>query len=258
MAQIFQPDYDSYVHQSAQARFQPRGKDYAESLGDIETAPMTIALTDISRYSREGAEKVLAAVKTIQKETNFTMTIFSLNRTTAALYFMDDLGAKLVQTAVTSETITFQSPKVKRSYNLGKRKVTIISIDDGGDEPITFVRDVHYKLNSETGDIEIIAVPEGATQIEVTFSAAAITAQDDIGVYGLVANQGSYGKITFYGTHDDGFKYQVELWNCRITTTSIQLQGTDDFVSLELNVQVLADGTQPPQFRYAKITELKD
>ncbi|KAA1237138.1 hypothetical protein FHL81_10895 [Agrobacterium tumefaciens] len=258
MAQLFTPDLDHYVQMATQARLQPRGADYAESLGDIEAANLTPTLTDIERFSREYAEKTLAATKTIQKDASFTMTCLSLNRTTASMLFMDSDGDKLTQAAVATETKTFTNLKVGRSYNLGKRNVSIISIDDGSEEPVNFVLDAHYKLVAETGDIEIIAIPSGATQVEVTFSAAAIDEEDDIAVYGLMAGQGVFGKITFYGINDEGVRYQIEFWNVRITVTgSIPLQGGDDYLQVELNVRVYADGTKPSKYRFAKITELK-
>lgn len=259
MAQLITPINDHYVQMATQGAFRPKGAEYAERLGDIEAAAVTPTLTDIERWSRDFAEQTLVATKTIRKDASFTMTLAQIHRTTASFLFMDTDGDKVIQAAVTSETKVFTNLKVGRLYQLGKRNVTINSIDDGGNVPITFVLDVHYKLASEPGFIELIAIPAGAEDMEVDFSAAAITEEDDIATYGLMANQGAYGAMFFYGINDEGVRFEYEFGNVRVTVTSaIPIQGTDDFLTVELNVRVYADGTKPPKFRYGKITELKN
>lgn len=258
MAQLITAIQDHYVQMATQGAFRPKGAEYAERLGDIQAAPLTPTLTDIEHWSRDFPEKTLVASKTIQKDASFTITLAQIHRTTASFLFMDTDDDKVIQAAVVSETKIFTNLKVGRLYHLGKRNVTINSIDDGGSTPIPFVLDVHYKLAAEPGFIELLAIPGGAEDMEVDFSAAAIAEEDDIATYGLMAGQGAFGAFFFYGINDEGIRYEYEFGNCRVTVTSaIPLQGGDEYLTVELNVRVYADGTKPPKYRYGKITELK-
>jgi len=258
MAQIFSPVLDKYFRFVVQGTFQLEGTDYEISLGDIEASGATPAFEDIERKSREFSLKTTAAIHTIGSDVNLTLTAMSLGREVAQLLFMDNDGSRVEQASASNLTKTFTNLRKGRIYNLGKENVEINSADDGAaEDPIEFVEGTHYRLHAETGRIEILLVPTGATQLVVDFDAAEIAEEDDIAVYGGMSSPGKIGTLRYYGVSDIGQNFFIEFYRCRIRPSGeIALQGADDYGQVALEARVFADGTKPEKYKYFRVREL--
>lgn len=250
---------NKYFRFVTQATYQKEGTDYEVQLGDMESVGLTHDITDIERFSREFSEKSLSATHTIQKGATLSMTLMSLTQTAAVLMFMSDGQKFLTQTAAAIFSKTFANLVVGRVYNLGLTHTAIASADDGAAvDPIAFVEGTHYLHLSDVGRIQVIAIPDGATQLVVEGSAGAVDAEDEIAVYGGMGGNGETGTIRFYGVSDIGTNFIIEIWRVRVRTTGeLSLQGADDYGQVTLEGKVLADSTKPVEYRFYKVTERK-
>jgi hypothetical protein len=259
MAQIFDPILDKYFRYVNQATWQNAGEDFETSLGDIEASGATPTFQDIERPSREYPWKTIAAIHTIGGDLNLTLTAMSLTKTAKQAVWMDNSDALVNQAAATGLTKTFTNLADGRIYNLGKENTEINSADDGAaEDPIAFIEGTHYRHHSETGRVQLIKAPVGATQFVVDFDAGAITNADEIAEYGGMSSFGKEGTLRYYGVSDIGQNFLIEFYRCRLRAAGeIALQGADDYGQVALEARVLADGTKPVRFRYFRVRELK-
>lgn len=256
MAQKLLPLNDSYAKWATQGTFMPHGQDGATKLGDIEALGGTPTLTEIERYSREYPEKTLTRTDVIQKDMALALTVFSLTPMIRSALFMGSPDSYIEQEAAEGIVKTFTKLVVGRVYGLGYRDVTINSFDDGAAvDPVAFVADTHYRLISETGDFELLAIPAGATKAEVDFDAAKIVSDDEREQFGIMETNGLRGKLTLYGVNDIGEAFHIEYWDVEMRPNGeIAHQGTDEYTQAAFNCRVYADGTKPQRFRYGRVT----
>ncbi len=254
--QIFKSIEDKYLRFLNQATFQVDGQDYEVSLGDLSDLKLTPEYKDIERASNEFSMETIVRIDTIGIDYKIALSTKSFTRQAAAALWGDNDGTTAAQASATGLTKTFMGIKVGRIYNLGHENVTVNSADDGSVTPISFELGVHYSLNEELGRIEILSIPAGATQLEVTFDAAAITSTDDIAVYGGGNSNGIIGTLRLYGISNIGQNYCIEIWRVRLRPTGDITFIASDYSDLALEGRVLADRTKVEKFRFFKVREI--
>lgn len=246
---------ENYAKWSLQAVFTPHGEDGGINLGDVEALGYTPNLVEIERYTKETAEKTLARSDVIQKDAALSFTLMSLIPEVRAALFMDEPDQMLTQSAAT-KTVTFSKLVKSRVYATGLRDITVTTFEDGAPEPADFVEDTHYRVISETGHIEWI----GATVTDggvAEVSGAAITAEGGRQQLGIMAGNGSRGKLDLFGSNEIGTPMHIEMWDVKLTPTGeVALQGADDYTQVQLAGRVYADGTKAPRFRFGCVTDL--
>ena len=261
MANKFLPLTNDYAKWGLQGAFQPHGTEGAIKLGDLEALGYTPNLTEIERYSREYPEKTLTRSDVIQKDATLSFTCLSITDLMRSILFLDDSNTPLTQSAVATKTVPITKVVVGRIYSLGLADASITSFDDSAaEDPVQYIADTHYRLVSETGHVEILAIPAGAAVgAEIVCSGAAIHETAGRQELGIMASNGVRGKLTLWGNNDIGEAVFIEFWDVKLTPNGeVALQGGDDYTQVTLQGRVYADGTKSARFRYGRVTVLQN
>jgi hypothetical protein len=242
---------DNLFMSRCQVLFSERGTDRFVNLGDFEELGTTPNLTEIERFSKEYPTSTLVRTDVIRKDVSISMTAKSLTPAARAMLFMAaSTKDYLVQAAVAAGEAIFEDVNVGDIFSLGARDISVTSVTDGAvSDPVTYVLGTHYRIDRRTGYLEITAIPSGAagTDIEVSFSAPAITAADKRQHLGVLAGRGIRGRLFIRGISDsDKDHIEATFWDVEIRPSGdIALQGGDDFGDITLTGRVYADGTRP-------------
>jgi hypothetical protein len=257
---IFTPlPNDTYSLPRAQVLFRKQGTEKWINLGDVEAFSLTMETEFIERYGKDSGSRVLRRSDLIQKSCNGTMTLMQMTPAVRGMLFMSDPDSYAVQEAVTDAVVSITGVEAGGIYSLPHFDVSITSITDGAEvDPVSYAEGVHFKVDRRTGFIEILAIPEGAAgaDIEVTYDAAAVGADDKRQELGLLSATSVRGTLFARGQGDIGPNDEVTLWDVEITPNGdVQIQGGDEYQQVELSLRVQADGTHPG-FEYGRIREI--
>lgn len=199
-------DPNQYNSPSGQGAIQLEGSTALTPIGDLMvTFDKTATKTEIR--SNESPDRPVVATDYSEAGATVKITFRQMGVLGKALAFMG-LSEKYTQTAVASKTQVFagvtkldwlelkagaNAAEEKASQGLVKTTVTAVTV---AEEPLTL--NVHYKHDSASGIVQIIEWPAGAEdgdEVEVTFTAAAVTSADGVDVVGILSRLSLRGRL---------------------------------------------------------------
>ncbi len=193
--------------------FQPEGSDSWIKIGAHGTANFTPNVTNDPVYSAErGYRQLIKNVVTLKEA---TLEIADIKSWGEFLYQVLAVSKKvdLVQTAQPSGLFTVDTVKVGGVYFIPGRKGAVSAITDGEATPISYVEDTHFTFHSESGAIEILAIPVGAgAGIVVEYTLPAITSADEILTFNLMSESGLRGAYRYIGYTSEGNGTAIDMF----------------------------------------------
>ena len=219
-------------------------------IGDVEAATLAIEVEEISRKGRNSATRYTRASDVVEVNATLTMTILDLSKFWRALSVGADTGTKYTQAEATAATFAVDGVK-PGIYKLPHLRVSNVSV---ADEATPFVQGIHYVVLEDTGYVQVLTVPAGATGMEVTYDAAAVVAGDEVVRAGVGSNFDIHKTIHLVGINPRGPRDLLILHDVRLRIDGdVAFQGGDDYAQLEITGTVLADPSRDTEFALGEL-----
>lgn len=224
------------------------GEQHYQNLGWVENAKLAI---DVSEEDVKAATGGTAyTVKTIVTEAGGTLTVTLLNSTARnlAMQAAGDVNV-LTQSSATDVEITATDVIPGHLIDLGKIKVTALTATSGAS---TLIDGVDYILNGKAGTVEFLTAH---ATVEITFSAAAVTAADGIDWISILTRPaGVSATFLIVGEDDEGKSFRASGINA-----ALRASGDMGLISSEVNkIEVTGKVYKGPDVSapFGKVVEL--
>lgn len=225
-------------------------------LGDVEALSMELSVEEISRYGRNSGTKQLRKSDVIQVDATLTMTVMDMTKFARALS-VGGAETSQDQAAQTGLVYAATGAAAGKIYELPEFDVSNVVVQDGiGAE--TYVPGVDYIVLEEAGYVQILSVPAAAdADIMVTYDCGERTGDNAIFMAGIgnawnVEKAVKIVSINKIGPRDEITFHRVELR----PSGSKDLQGQDDYATLELTGRIYVDPSQPSEFALGYMKEV--
>lgn len=180
------------------ALFRPEGSNKWIKIGPVDSVEFTPNITTVDVYTNEFGDRRLLRKITTTKEG--TVVLNGISAWTEWLYqalFMSK-PKYLTQAAVVSDTLIVEDVVAGDIVELPGKKGTVSAVTDGATG--VYVEDTHYTFHPQTGVIEFLAIPAGATaDVEIEYSLPAITAADKLIDLSILETSGTRGEFRYIG-----------------------------------------------------------
>ncbi|GAB5387120.1 MAG: hypothetical protein Alpg2KO_00880 [Alphaproteobacteria bacterium] len=224
-------------------------------IGDMDEFSLGSELERARRQSNQTATAKTTFSAVTGEQLMGKFTLYTLNRDGRAMAVAAS-KADLEQSASTGDTMELTDPQVGNIYDLDGFDITITDFED--DSMVAFVAGTHYELDTEAGLVKILALPAGVgSGVTITYDKAAITGTAARNQLALFSNFDQEFELIFRGTNRYGAKVHTRLHKCQLNPAGPRqyISGTD-LISQEIEVEVLADLTQPAGQEYGLETDL--
>lgn len=240
------PISGNYVVGKGLVYFQASGSDKLEELGDTDGFSLTPEVERLERFSNQYSTRTKTDSRIQQQNFTISMTLRQMTARNRAMGVQADV-AYLTQTAGTTQlgTLTTAQVAVGDIFNLNKLDVATISLTDNATAPNAYTLNTHYKLDSEAGLIEIIALPGGVSSgLVATYTYPAIAAATKRLNAGIGSAPDLSGKIIFRGVNSSGKKCFVQLHNVKLSPDGERQYISEEYSEITMTGEVIADTTQ--------------
>lgn len=213
-------------------------------LGNAEA--VSRSMEDDTLEFRSSTQALRPIIKEVTRERTieYLLTLNEYQMENLALALMGDLVASSL-TAATDAEIEFAAVKQGHYYDLGRRSVTAVAVeDDTTPTPVDFDVTDDYTVDAARGLLYIVpggAITDG-TNLVVTFNAAAGALQQLRG--GIRTS--IEGRFQFWSDNASGPNYRVEAHKVSITPEGELGLITDEFGNFQLRLKVLDDSANHP------------
>jgi hypothetical protein len=236
-----------YSIPKAQILFKPEGEEAFELLGDADAVEIEPTVEETDRFTNEeGVRKKVLTIVT-QVDATLTLTLAQLTDRNRALSLLGELNL-FNQVAAVGETFQVTTVEVGKIYQLNG----FVNIDPGtitieDSLAVPYVDQVNYKLDVETGLLEIVSKPAGADdELNVTFDALAIDDADQRAIIGLASKTANRGKLIIRGTNEVGPRVQIVLHDVQLRPAGGRsLISDSELDAIEIEGDIFRDETQP-------------
>jgi hypothetical protein len=246
MAQL-SPIEGDYVVGKGMLFFQKTGEVKWEEIGDIDGFSTSSDITKLERFSNQYPVRTKTDSRITQQNQTISFTLFQMTARNRAMGLMSDV-AYLAQVGVTGQVATFEGVEVGGIYRIGKYDLSIDSIVGEDTAATPYVEGTHYESDDQSGMIKVLAIPGGVTDMVVNYDAAAILAATKRLNAGIGSAPDLAGALMFRGVNDTGRQVEVMLHDVRLSPSGERQYISDDYSSIQIEGEVIADSTQPSGF----------
>lgn len=251
-AQFTSLSSDFYAIPKAQVFFQLQGEDAFRLLGDADEITVEIAVEETERFTNEEGIRQLAKTIVTQIDATLGMTLAQLAPFVRALSLMGDLDTH-TQTVATNYMMSFSNVIADGMiYQLDHIRITpaSVTVQDGQVVPVPYVEGTNFKLDYDTGHIQILSKPVGAdTTLEVEYDAAAILAAADVTKIGIGNNSSIRGALVIRGTNEVGPRVELRLHDVQLRPNAARnFLAEADISTVEVIGRVFRDTSQAAGF----------
>lgn len=220
------------------------------NLGNYESVSFSMEKEEEDIWSPQ--TPIRSKVGTIVNEISATLS-FELNQLTAgfrSVAMQSQRGLVLRQQAVAKAPFEIVDFEAGRIVPIGYRDVTEVKIEG-------YEENKHFQVDRLTGNLEIIAHPDGKPRGKVagTVSAAAI---DGWSLHGIMSDMDIRGSAMFRSTNLYGPLQLVEFWDVQLSPTDEVTLGSNsaDLGSISFEGSIFADPRREGAFEYGRVTDL--
>lgn len=237
----------NYRTGKGRAYFKKAGTNVWERLGNLRSLSISRNIETAEEYSNETATRTLAHTETIEATYQLSFTAVQFTDRVRSLSMASDI-AYLTQSAGSAVTQAITGGGAVGIYKLDHHDVTVTAVTDGEGSPTAYTLGTHYRLDSDLGLIEVVAVPDGAGEnLSVTYDHAAVVAGDGRVNLGLGKDTDLAGAFYFRGVAASGDKPSVLfLPNIQLRATGERsyITSGQELLSIDLTADILAGNGQ--------------
>ena len=239
------PITGNYIVGKGLLYFKELGSTKFEELGDIDGFSLQQEVERLERFSNQYAVRTKTDSRINQQNYTASMQLFQLNARNRAMGLLSDVDY-LTQTGATNPTEVISGVVTGGIYKLSAYNITLLSLKDGA--AADYVADTNYELDVETGLLSIILPPGSNYAVHAFYSKAAIVAADGRLNAGIGSSPNLEGALLFRGVNTVGRAVEVMLHKCRIAPSGERQYISDEYSSIQIEAEILADSTQAAGF----------
>jgi hypothetical protein len=240
------PISGNYVVGKGMVFFKVTGSNKWEELGDVDSFSLSQEVERLERFSNQYAVRTQTDARINQQKYTLAATLFQLNRRNRAMGLLADV-TDLTQSGGTGPTQVISGIVTGGIYKLDYNNVTMVTLTDGAGQSYTV--STHYELDSEAGLVRIIGKPAAAgSNLAAFYSKAAIVAGDERLNAGIGSSPNLEGSIMFRGVNTVGRAVEVMFWKVRIAPSGEREYISDEYSSIQIEGECLADSTQAANY----------
>lgn len=242
------PITGNYVVGKGLLYFKASGSIKWEELGDVDGFGLQQEVERLERFSNQYAVRTKTDSRINQQNYTLSMTLFQLTRRNRSMGLLADV-TDLTQTGGTGATEVISGIVTGGIYKLANSNVTISTLTDGSGSPVSYTANTHYELDAEAGLISILSKPASADgNLKVFYTKATITAANERLYAGIGSAPNLEGAIMFRGVNTAGRQVEVMFWKVRIAPSGERQYISDEYSSIQIEGEVLADSTQAENY----------
>lgn len=233
---------------AAQVFFQPEGQTKLYSFGNVQGCDFTPNVEEWDDVSVEGGQRQIVGSYVLQADGSVALRTRSW---TEIAYQMALMSGKSYdeRTSASDVPFTFTDVEVGDIYRTAKR-AEIQSASDGEEvEPTAWVEGTHFSYHYDSGVVQILSIPDGATNtLALEVDEEAIAASDKLLKLDVLGSDGVTGRLLVIGTNRIGQRGELELARVQfrpdgaVPFTSGAAASEGDEVSLTGRVYATDDG----------------
>lgn len=240
---------DLYSIGKATIWFKPEGETDFDLLGDSDDVSIAIEVTDQDRFNNECGLRRLARTIVTEIDATVTMTLVQLSDLNRAFSLLGEV-IEFTQSAVAANN----EVQVGEG-TLGIKKLEFPFIDAGtfvmtDGAAVPYVIDVNFKLDAQSGYVQIISIPGGAdADLDITYDVLAVVAADGKNKIGIGSKSDNRGTLIIRGCADVGPNVRVTLHDVQLRPSGDRTYVSEtDFDTIELEGSIFLDTSQPAGF----------
>ena len=242
-------DEDLYSIGKATIWFKPLGETAFDLLGDSDDVAIAIEIVEQERFNNECGLRRLA--RTIVTEINATvsMTLVQLSDLNRGLSLLGDV------VTFTQSAVSANNQVEVGEGTLGIKRLDFPFIDAGtfvmtDGVAVPYVEDVNFKLDAQSGYVQIIAIPGGAdSDLDMTYDVLAVVPADGKNKIGIGSKPENRGTLIIRGCAAVGPNLRVTLHDVQLRPSGDRSYVSEtDFDTIELEGSIFLDTSQPSGF----------
>ena len=251
------PITGDYFSGKGRLYFRLTGSTRLEELGDLDDFAISFENERLIRNSNQYGTRTKVDSRLLEQTASVQLTALQNTARNIAIMF----GAEktfLSQTAVTG-TYTHNDVVAGDIVDLGATDVTMISLL-GGNTVTGAYATGNYELDSRSGLLKVLSIPTGAqsqTGFDAMFLKAEILSSAGRLKVGLGSSPDLEGSLIFIALDPDNNPVEkVTLWKVKIAPNGDFNLVTDEYRTLPMQGEIVADTTKPVGFYLGQIEDL--
>jgi len=208
--------------------------------GNTPEFTLTVESETLDHFDAVNGIRVKDAAVPIEINRTGSFTTDNISPENLSFFFLGTAGT-FTEAGATGRVSNLGIVTVGRFYQIGQtaanpggdRNVTNVVVTDSAGTPATLVLGTNYRLDAETGRIEMITAP--ATAVVVTYDVAASSRAQVV----TSATASLYGAMRFIATNPEGLKRDYYMPNVLITPNGDFALKGDEWQVIGFNVEVL-------------------
>lgn len=227
---------------SAQVFFKLDGSEKLFNTGNNQSLVYTPEIQEWEDWSRQHGAKTLVGTYPIQKGATIELSTTSWTELIYKLMYVSE-GEYVAQEEIASSVHTFAAVEIGDIYKVPVKNATITTADDGDDvAPIAWVEGTHFTFHKPSGIVEILAIPDTATDLVLDLAAPVIADADKLLKLKIMESQGLTGRLIAIGTNQVGAKGELNVGRVKfLPSAGVASVGGDEGDVAALTGRVYAD-----------------
>lgn len=254
---VVSPITGDYFSGKGRLYFRLTGATRVEELGDLDDFTISFENERLIRNSNQYGTRTKVDSRLLEQTATIQLTAVQNTARNVAIMF----GAEktfLTQSAVTGSYV-HSGVKAGDLVDLGSVDTTIISIRGGG-VPTGEYTTGYYEHDTRAGMVKILNIPPtaaGFTGIDVSYTKGAILDTAGRLKVGLGSSPDLEGTLIFISLDADNNPVEkVTLWKVKISPNGDFSMITDEYRTLPMQGEIVADTTQASGFYLGQIEDL--
>ena len=218
-----------------------------KSLGDYETCELAYEIEETELERNDSRVRTVARTDITKKSGTLTVGARQLIPAIKEAMYLSAPAAAVTQALAANQTLPVAGVAVGDIYETGKLGITTVSIVEGvAPNEIAFVENTHFKVDSPTGRIEILALPALATGngVVIKYTAPAILEAAGRKEFGLLTGEGVTLRMVLRGLHDNGDDIVIPKIKFRVDGNLVLGQSGSEFANVSLTGKIISDITE--------------